>query len=353
MQPTSRIEYAEVYDWSNLLSAWRKASKGKRRGNNVAQFEFDLARHLLELQNELRNKTYCPGEYHHFVLHEAKRRLISAAPFRDRIVHHALCNVIEPIFEESFIADSYANRQGRGTHKAIARLQQFCQRYEYVLRLDIIQHFPSMDHQILLQILQKHITDPDVLWLISVILASGADIPGQSASTHFFPEDDLLSLTRPRGLPIGNLTSQFWSNCYLHPLDQFIKRELSVKGYLRYVDDFALFSNSKAQLWEWKQTIRDKLSTLRLRFHEGAAQVQPTTQGVPWLGMIVFPDHRRLKRRKVVHASRRLRRHYQEWQTGQVSFAELDASVQGWIAHAQHADSWGLRRHVFNEIANG
>ena len=166
----------------------------------------------------------------------------------------------------------------------------------------------------------------------------------------WFPGDDLLAACRPRGLPIGNLTSQFWSNCYLHPLDLFIKRELGCRGYLRYVDDMALFADSKAQLWAWKQAIVERLAALRLTIHEGSAQVAPVSAGIPWLGFVVYPTHRRLKSRKAVAATRRLSQRFDAWRRGDISFGEFDASVQGWINHVRYADSWGLREHVLKRF---
>jgi hypothetical protein len=203
----------------------------------VAGFEYPLADHLLELQSQLLSSSYQPGQYEHFTIHEPKRRKISAAPFRDRVVHHALCNIIEPRFERRFIPDSYANRLGRGSHRAVDRFQQFACRYTYALRLDIVKHFPSIDHEILQTILAKGIPEEDVMELVDKIIASGDGVLDEEYEMCWFPGDDLLACCRPRGLPIGNLTSQFWSNCYLHPFDQFVKRELSCPAYLRYVDD--------------------------------------------------------------------------------------------------------------------
>ena len=220
-----------------------------------------------------------------------------------------------------------------------------------MLRLDIVKHFPAIDHQILSAFLARHLRDPRVLDLAARIIASGDGVLDQEYSPPLFPGDDLLSLARPRGLPIGNLTSQFWSNCYLHPLDQFIKRGLGCRAYLRYVDDFALFSNSKRELWRWKAAVIDRLATLRLTVHRGPAQVVPTRCGVPWLGFVVYPDHRLLKRRNVVNASRRLGRRFDAWRAGELSFAEFDASVQGWINHVRYADSWGIRRELLSRFA--
>lgn len=337
-------------DWDNLWLAWRKAAKGKRGKPTVVAFEMQAADHLLELQDELSDKSYRPGPYTHFYIHEPKRRKISAAPFRDRVVHHALCNVVEPIFDARFIHDSYANRKGKGTHRAIDRLQQCARRYPYVLRLDIVKHFPSLDHPVLLNAIEQVIGDRDVLWLVEAILASGVGVLADEYEPGYFPGDDLFALSRPRGLPIGNLTSQFWSNVYMNALDWFVVGELGCPAYLRYVDDFALFADSKAQLWRWKEATVLFLQKLRLTIHSAAAQVQPTAQGIPWLGFVVYPSHRRLKARNAVKFTRRLARNIADFRRGRIPFAELDASVQGWIAHVAYADTWGLRRNIFGKM---
>jgi RNA-directed DNA polymerase len=327
--------------------AHRLAALGKRGRPTTAAFEHQLADQLLQLQADLKGGNYAPLPYTHFMIHEPKRRRISAAAFRDRVVHHALCLMVEPRFERVFTPDSYANRVGKGTHAAITRLAQFARGHRYVLRADIRQHFPSIDHALLLQALQSHIAEDDVMALIATIVVSGDLAAGDDTPTqHFFAGDDSQSARRPCGLPIGNLTSQFWSNCYLHPLDLFVKRELSCKAYLRYVDDFALFSDCKSELWAWKTALRERLAKLRLTMHEHSTQVAPTAAGIPWLGFVVYPTHRLVKARKVRHASRQLGALYEAWRCGDTSFAEFDVAVQGWINHVRQADSWGLREHV-------
>lgn len=350
---SSEVSLEKVIAWENLLLAWRKAPRGKRGKPGVAGFEHQVADKLLALQSVLRAGTWRPGGYVHFYIHEPKRRLISAAPFEDRVVHHALCNRIEPVFERLFIPDSYANRPGKGTHRAVDRLQQFAKRYRYVLRLDIVKHFPSIDHAILLDTLTLQLHDDRLLHLALRIIASGEGVLDQEYDMVWFPGDDLFAACRPRGLPIGNLTSQFWSNCYLHPLDQFITRELGCRAYLRYVDDMALFADSKARLWAWKRAIIERLGGLRLTFHEAAAQVAPVTAGIPWLGFLVYPTHRRVKARKVVQGTRRLTERFDAWRSGRISFSDLDASVGGWINHVRYADSWGLRDHVLGRLVWG
>jgi RNA-directed DNA polymerase len=313
----------------------------------VASVDFQMADVLLGLRDALRNGSYHPGPYRHFYIHDPKWRKISAAPFRDRVVQHALCQVIEPQLERSFMFDSYANRVGKGTHRAIDRFQQFARRFSFVLRLDVVQHFASIDHEILLTILARTIQDERVLWLIRTIVASGEGVLDEDYAMVWFPGDTLLDRVRPRGLPIGNLTSQCWSNSYLNPLDHFIKRELRCRGYVRYVDDLALFSHDKRALWEWKAAIEERLATLRLVIHP-RAQVAPTRQGIPWLGFIVFPESRQVKARKVRTIGRRLRERWQAYCDGHITYAEFDATVQGWINHVRYADTWGLRRRMLS-----
>jgi retron-type reverse transcriptase len=341
--------YPHIVTFENLYTAFRKAAKGKRGQPNVAAFEFDLEHNLLTLQDELLQQTYRPGAYRSFTIHDPKKRLISAAPFRDRVVHHALCNVIEPLFERTFIGDSYANRKGKGTHAALDRAQALARRYPYVLQCDVVQFFPSIDHRRLYDILARKLADEDVCWLIDQILTSGRDVLRDEYELVYFAGDDLFAANRPRGLPIGNLTSQFWGNVYLNELDQFVKRTLHCRGYARYVDDFLLFADSKRQLWVWKDAVQTKLADLRLTLHERSSTVYPVTNGIPFLGFHVYPTHRRLKRRNGVAFARRYRKLRRAAARGEITREELDRRVQGWLAHAAHGDTYGLRRSLLKE----
>ncbi|MCO5206234.1 MAG: reverse transcriptase/maturase family protein [Anaerolineae bacterium] len=337
--------YEQITSWDNLYLAWRKAAKGKRGKPNVAQFEYALEENLLALQAELREQRYRPGNYVSFVIHEPKRRVISAAPFRDRIAHHALCNVIEPIFERSFIDDSYANRVGKGTHRALDRCQQFMRRYPYVLACDIRQFFPAVDHAILYEILCRKVNDAAVQRLIRLILASGEGVLREAYTQVWFAGDDLLAALRPKGLPIGNLTSQFWANCYLNPFDHFVKRELCCHAYVRYVDDLALWSDSKDQLWEWKAALETRLARLRLTIHPGACP-RPVTDGIGFLGFHVFPERRRLKNRKAVRYGQKLQQMLADYADGALSLDAMTASVQGWVNHVRFGNTVGLRKSL-------
>ena len=340
--------YERIHSWPNLLLAYRRASKGKRGQANVAAFEHRLEDNLVLLQSELAGKTYRPGPYTSFYIHEPKRRLISAAPFRDRVVHHALCNLIEPVFERSFVADSYANRVGKGTHRALDRAQQLSRTHRYVLQFDIRQFFPSIDHTILRDILAGKIHDPDVLWLIDVIVASGIGVLSEAYDMVYFPGDDLLAANRPRGLPIGNLTSQFWANCYLNPFDHFVKRDLRCTGYVRFVDDLLLFGDDKRELADWRAACSERLARYRVTVHRGA-HVRPVDEGFPFLGFTVYPHRRRLKARKGHHFRRRLQRMAADYTHGDITFEELTASVEGWVNHVRYGNTTGLRKAVLSQ----
>jgi hypothetical protein len=198
-------------------------------------------------------------------------------------------------------------------------------------------------------ILARKIADNDVLRLINRILESGVGVLSEQYEMQWFPGDDLLAVNRPRGLPIGNLTSQFWANCYLNPLDHFVKRELRCKGYVRYVDDLLLFADDKPTLWEWHGAIVDRLADLRLTIHSGA-HPRPVTEGFPFLGFVVFPTHRRLKRRKVLHYRRRLKGLMRAYHDGLLPADRVAASILGWINHARYGDTWGLRRAVLGSV---
>lgn len=337
--------YTQLTTWDNLLLAYHKASRGKRYQPNVAAFEHNLEDNLFCLQGELQDKSYRPGMYHSFYIHEPKRRLISAAPFRDRVVHHALCHLMEPLFEASFISDSYANRVGKGTHRALDRCQEFARRYPYVLQGDIRQFFPSIDHAILRQLLVTKIDDLDTLWLIDQILTSGVGVLAEEYEMVWFPGDDLLAVCRPRGLPIGNLTSQFWANVYLNALDQFCKRTLGCRAYVRYVDDILLFASDKRTLWEWLAAIQAYLTRLRLSLHPGN-HPKPVTEGIPFLGFVVFPQRRRLKRAKAIFYRQRWRHLLTNYREGVVTLDQLTASVRGWTAHAGYGNTVGLRKAI-------
>ncbi len=343
---TYRNFYPQICAFENLYRAYRAARKGKRGKDSVAEFEREQERELLQLQRELLDETYIPGPYHSFYIHEPKRRLISAAPFRDRVVHHALVNVVEPIWERRFIHDSYANRVGKGTHRALDRCQQFARRYRFALQCDVQQFFPAIDHALLRAALARHIADEAILRLCDKVIASGVGVLSEEYQMAWFPGDDLLAALRPRGLPIGNLTSQFWANVYLNEFDHFVKRDLKCSAYVRYVDDFLLFTDDKAKLGAWRAAIVERLAGLRLSLHLNRAQVYPVNDGIPFLGFRVYPAHRRLKRRKGAAFQRRFNARVAQLAAGEIGLDQLNASVGGWVNHVRYGDTLGLRRAI-------
>lgn len=326
--------FPQIISFENLLLAARNAAAGKGERYYVMEFFFDLEENLFHLQEKLVSQTYRPGSYQTFRIYKPKPRMISAAPFRDRVVHHALMNVIAPLLERSFIFDSYANRIGKGTHKAIRRYQDFLQHYSWALKCDVKKYFPSIDHEILKSLLRKRIADAQALWLIDAIIDGSNP---QEEVLDYFPGDDLFTpVERRRGLPIGNLTSQFFANYYLDPLDHFIKETLRCRAYIRYVDDFVLFGNSKNQLWAWYAQISLFLEDYRLKLHPRRCQLYPTSSAYRFLGQVILTTHRRLAGENVRSFKKRLRK----WQISPPD--NLRQRVASWIGHAQQANARAL-----------
>lgn len=341
--------WSEVIAFENLLAAKRTAQRGKRFRDNVLAFNYNLETELLKLQAELANKIYIPGKYRTFEIVEPKRRTISAAPYRDRVVHHALCNIIVPIFERTFIDDSYANRVGFGTHRALRRFTDFARSSHYVLQCDIKKYFPSIDHEILKALLHRKLKCPDTLWLVDKIVDSSNE---QEPSINYFPGDDLLTpLQRRRGLPIGNLTSQFSANVYLNGFDHYIKEQLKVKKYIRYVDDFALFANDREFLAEARLAIEEYLANLRLKIHPIKSQLFETKEGANFLGFRILPDRIRVRTENLRRARQRLRQMQVEYAQGKIDLSNVIQSLQSWAAHLEHGDTWQLQKQIFTSLA--
>ena len=306
--------YPQICSFENLLSAAKKAEKGKRSKAGVARFNVDLEKNIFQLQRALLDHSYRPGKYRHFTVYESKKRLISAAPFRDRVVHHALCNIIEPLFEKSFIHDSYACRKGKGTHKAVQRFSDFAKINRYVFKCDIRKYFPSIDHQILQDKFERKIKDAETFELIRTIINSADAVDNNPI--HYFAGDDLFTpLQRRRGLPIGNQTSQFFANVYLDGFDHFIKEKLRCKYYIRYVDDFVIFDDNKMKLHNIRELIEQHLATLRLQMHPHKSQIFPVEQGTDFLGYRIFPSHRLIRKSNVKRFRRKLRRYQRNMPT--------------------------------------
>ena len=331
----------------NLHRAAYQVLRGKRGQRQAGDFFYDLEGSLLGLQRTLAGHDYRPGPYRTFWISDPKPRLISAAPFADRVVHHALVNVIEPVFERRFVHHSYACRRGKGNHRALRRFTRWARSSRYVLKLDVKKFFPTIDHLMLKAAVRRAVKDPEVLWLCDRIVDSSNP---QERVVQYFPGDDLLApLERRIGIPIGNLTSQFLANVHLDPLDHFIKQRLGARRYLRYVDDLACFGDDKAELRRWRREISNRLLTLRLKLNERKSRLRRVKEGIEFLGFVVLPTRLRLSSRNVRRMRRRARRLVRVHGSGLVTWPEVRDSLAAWNAHAAHGDTEGLRRDVFRQ----
>jgi len=339
--------WEQLTSFQSLLRAYRTARRGKRGRPGVAEFGLNLEHELLTLQRALRAGTYQPGDYRLFTIYERKPRVIAAAPFRDRVVHHAVMQVIEPPLDRVFISDSYACRKGKGVHAAVDRYQAWAQTYRYVLKMDVRQYFPSIDHDLLKGKLRRWIKDARLSDLLDRIIDSA---PQGTTDICYFTGDDLFTPVERRvGIPIGNLTSQFFANLYLDDLDHYIKQVLNVRPYLRYVDDMVVLDHDKARLAEMRESIRERLATDRLRLHPHKAQISPVADGLNLLGYVVYPGRRRLRSDNGHRFARKFRRMAAAYRAGRLEWATVVASTQSWIGHANHADTEGLRRAIFSQ----
>lgn len=340
--------WAQVTDFQNLLLAARQAQRGKRFRENVLAFNYNLESELLLLQRELITQTYQPGAYRTFEIVEPKRRMISAAPYRDRVVHHSLCNIIAPVFERTFISDSYANRTDFGTHRALRRFTEFARSSRFILQCDIRKYFPSIDHEILKILIRRKIKCRETLWLIDTIIDASNE---QEPVLNYFPGDSLQTpFERRRGLPIGNLTSQFFANIYLNSLDHFVKEKLKAKKYVRYVDDFALFSDDRDFLDAARKSIEQHLTTLRLTIHPIKSQLFETKRGASFVGFRILPDRIRVRADNLRRSRRRLRKMQTAYRAGELTLDDVTQRLQSWIAHLAHGSTWRLRERVFADL---
>lgn len=344
MMKSYRHLYPKIFCISNLILAWRKARKHKTKKDYVIEFEKDLRENLLKLHEELKTETYSPLPLKTFVLRDPKTRVISKSAFRDRIVHHALVNVLEPIFERIFIYDSCANRIRKGNLFALKRFDTFKRKVSengrsassrfnnnyikgYCLKADIKHYFNEVNHEILISIISKKIADEKVIGLIRKILTNSGF---------------------KKGMPLGNLTSQFFANVYLNELDYFVKHKLMAKYYIRYVDDFILLHESKEQLRLWKKEINDFLnSELKIELHPEKSKIIPLSRGIDFVGFRNFYYYKLMRKRN----TRKMTSKIEDFKQDRTSKEKLLESFQGWNAYAKWADSYKLRKKVFKAIS--
>ncbi|HLD55027.1 MAG TPA: reverse transcriptase domain-containing protein [Candidatus Nanoarchaeia archaeon] len=319
--------FEKVYSYENLYNAYLKAKRGKGNIKEVLEFTYNLESELLNLQYELKNQVYKTGNYRHFIIFEPKERKISALPFRDRVVHHAVYFVMEPIFEKKFIYDSYACRKRKGTHAGVKKLQKFIRKIKdnsYALKCDISKYFLSVDHEVLKKIIRKKIADKNFLCLLNNIIDSSE-----------------------KGIPIGNLTSQLFANIYLNELDEFVKYELKIKYYLRYMDDFVLLHESKQYLHSLREKIKLFLSSIKLEFHPKKVSIFPIRLGIDFLGYKIFKNHKSVRKSTVKRFIKNAKTKIKIYNSKIIYFDKLMESFNSWEAYMNYGNSYKLKNSLY------
>jgi len=345
------------------LKCYYECRRKKRYTINALKFELNFETELLKLQKELTDHTYKPGQSICFVVTKPKPREIFAADFRDRIVHHVLVGYLEPIFEKKFIDQSYACRKGKGAHKTIEDLRRYIRKVTkggmeeaWYLQVDIQSFFVSLNKHILFEQIKRQIKNPEILWLAETIIFYNPTRnyyrKSQMSLFNLIPDHKSLFKVAPdQGLPIGNLTSQFFANVYLNELDQFIKHILKAEHYLRYVDDFVLLSKDKEQLIGWREKIDDFLKNrLSLKLHPKKQILQTVDKGIDFVGFVVNPSHVLIRQRVVRSLKERLWRSNQS--TKVISEDEMEKTmsvVNSYYGQFSHGKTWSLRSKLWRK----
>ncbi len=327
MQQVANL-YEQVCSFNNLLLAHKKALRGTKTPESL-EFDFHREPELLQLQKELQNHSYKPQPYRYFTIFEPKERQISVATYRDRVVHHAIVNVLEPVYEKCFIYHSYATRKNKGTHKAISQTQKYLQNNRWFLKCDIKKYFDSINHEILLGIISKKIKDTDLLQLIASILANA----GNGIS-----------------LPIGNLTSQFFANVYLNGFDHYVKEKLQCKFYIRYMDDFVLFAKNKERVKAYRQHITNYVTGLGLTINPNSSFINQKCNGLSFLGVRIFHSLVRVKKENLKRSLNRIKTN--SWllkNKRELSEAAYFNSINSIFAHLENYSTLQFRRKWIKE----
>ena len=325
--------WPRIADLSNLLRAAQVAARGKRRMPGVARFLERAEPECLTILRRLEDGSWQPGRPTRFLVHDPKTRMISAAPFPDRVVHHALIDPLESIFERRMIDGSYACRRGKGQHAAVREAQRLVRRHERFLKMDIRKCFESIRHDVVMSTLRRILKDRKVLDLCERILAE---------------EEGGV------GLPIGNLSSQWFANLVLDRLDHFVKERLRVPGYVRYMDDFVLFCDDIDALRANEQdVVRFLKDELALIPKEKATMRAPVGSGLPFLGFRIYRRTVRVRPENLRRSLRRFRWRERQFENGNIDERELAECQRSVIAHLATGDTLGLRRALFHPRKEG
>lgn len=323
--------FQKLIDYDNLLIAFRKAKKGTKTIEAI-KFEFNLENELLSLKEELITEKYTPKKYRYFMLKGLKEREISIASFRDRVVHHSLVNILEPIFEKVFIYDSYANRKNKGLLKAIKKVQSSIKtNTEYFLKCDIKKFFDNINYLILENLVQRKIKDKRLLNLISVIIRNDID--------------------KNKGLPIGNLTSQFFANVYLNNFDHFLKENLKIKKYIRYMDDFVIIDESLENIKNIKFEIEKYLEkNLKLTLKKEATYINKADNGISFCGVRIYKNLIRIKRESLNLSYQKLKIKVKEYRNKKISEEELYKTLNSIFSYWRKYSTKELRKKIIENL---
>lgn len=355
--------FEKLVSFQNLYRAYKICLRRKRSTRAAQEIEPVYEKVLWRLKRELEQEIWRPAPYRAFAVTEPCLREIFAADFCDRIVHHALYNMINPLFEEQFIGQSYACREGKGTHSAVNDLRRALRasvtrgRKVWVLKMDIESFFMSIDRAVLLEIVSRTVKNPAVFRLAKTIIcadpARGAVKSGDISLLDKVPHQKSLFGAPPGlGLPIGNLTSQLFANVYLNELDQFVKNDLRVKHYFRYVDDFIILGHSPKRLAAYKKRIDGFLQNkLRLRLHKNKTYIGDAGEGIDFLGYFIKPDYVLVRKKVVCRFKKRLKN------LAAINIKEATPNalsvLNSYYSHFSHADSYRLRQHFCEKRMTG
>lgn len=337
--------YSKISTYKSISSGFKEFRKGKKGKKDVIEFEANLTRNLLFLHKALCDKTYRPAGYTQFYVRDPKLRLIHKATVIDRVVHHIVSRELEPIFEPTYIFRSYSCRKNKGTHKGVIAIQQMAlkvsrnnSRVCWSVKCDIKKFFFSINHRILFKILARKIKDEDFLKILSKIIDS-------------FYSDRTTDLSNKKGIPIGNLTSQFFSNIYLNEFDQFVKNKLKVKYYLRYADDFILFSEDKKYLERLIIPIGNFLKDeLDLELHPQKIIFGKFRSGIDFLGYVIFPHHNMPRTKTKRRLLRKIKAKIEEFKSGKISEERMNQTIQSYLGYLSHANTYKFKMELENLI---
>jgi RNA-directed DNA polymerase len=318
-----------IADPDNLRLACWKAAKGKRYNKQVLAYQEDLDKNLLLLRNQILSGEIDVGNYHYFKIYDPKERNICASAFKEQVLHHALMNICHEYFERKQIFDSYACRKGKGTYAALERAKKFTKRFTYYLKLDVKKYFASIDHQVLNTQLSRMFRETDLGLLLSKIIDSYED-------------------SENRGLPIGNLGSQYFANHFLSGLDHYIKEKLRIKGYLRYMDDMILWHDDKLLLKQVHEEVNYYLKE-QLSLDLKPGQLNKSEKGLPFLGYIVFPYNVKLARRSKRRFIKKMKEIEAFYQAGIWDETECQRKGLSLLAFTTHANAKNWRRIILKQ----